>query len=72
MSKPPPPHHHCTVHPIAALDAQCEDCMFTLAQRHPVACREPECLLCGMRDCPLHEPLHYHHDGCPVCVFDAE
>lgn len=26
-----------------------------------------ECLACGERDCPRGEPLHYHHDGCPVC-----
>lgn len=27
-----------------------------------------ECLACGWRDCPHDEPLHYHHDGCPVCA----
>lgn len=26
-----------------------------------------ECLACGARACPHHEPLHYHHDGCPAC-----
>lgn len=31
-----------------------------------------ECLVCGERDCPHGEPLHYHHDGCPACVFDEE
>jgi hypothetical protein len=24
-----------------------------------------ECSLCGILDCPLADPLHYHHDGCP-------
>ena len=24
-----------------------------------------EYVICGVRDCPLHDPLHYHHDGCP-------
>lgn len=24
-----------------------------------------ECSLCGILDCPLGDPLHYHHDGCP-------
>ena len=24
-----------------------------------------ECSLCGILDCPLDDPLHYHHDGCP-------
>ena len=27
-----------------------------------------ECLSCGERDCPESEPLHYHHDGCPLCA----
>ncbi len=31
-----------------------------------------ECIACGERDCPHGEPLHYHHDGCPACVFDEE
>lgn len=26
-----------------------------------------DCLACAMRDCPHHEPLHHHHDGCPAC-----
>lgn len=26
-----------------------------------------ECSACAVRDCPEHEPLHYHHDGCPSC-----
>lgn len=30
-------------------------------------CEGDECELCSMRDCPRHEPLHYHHDGCPAC-----
>jgi len=29
-----------------------------------------ECSVCAILDCPAHEPLHYHHDGCPVCSFD--
>ncbi len=36
------------------------------------ACHTNECLACGERDCPHGEPLHYHHDGCPACVFDEE
>ena len=36
-------------------------------------CQKPECIICGWRDCPHHEPLHYHHDGCPACcVEDSE
>ncbi len=30
-------------------------------------CPNDECLVCGVRDCEFHEPLHYHHDGCPSC-----
>ncbi len=26
-----------------------------------------ECIICGQRDCPRGESLHYHHDGCPAC-----
>lgn len=40
------------------------------AKDHPptMECPDPECLVCGVRDCPLGEPLHYHHDGCPACT----
>lgn len=39
---------------------------------HPptVDCPDLECLVCGIRDCPHGEPLHYHHDGCPSCYED--
>ena len=30
-------------------------------------CPVEECVICGVRDCPGREPLHYHHDGCPYC-----
>jgi len=30
-------------------------------------CPVEECMVCGVRDCPGNEPLHYHHDGCPYC-----
>lgn len=32
-------------------------------------CPDMECMVCGMRDCPDREPLHYHHDGCPCCAM---
>lgn len=32
-------------------------------------CRIDECMICGVRDCPHMEPLHYHHDGCPACYW---
>lgn len=30
-------------------------------------CPDPECMECGRLICPHHEPLHFHHDGCPCC-----
>lgn len=33
-------------------------------------CGYSECIICGARDCPHGEPLHYHHDGCPACSED--
>lgn len=43
----------------------CDDCL----QHHtPTSeCTDQECIMCGARDCPHGEPLHYHHDGCPSC-----
>jgi len=32
-------------------------------------CPDAECMICGMRDCPRGEPMHYDKDGCPVCSF---
>ena len=26
-----------------------------------------ECIECSMQHCPHHDPLHFHHDGCPSC-----
>jgi hypothetical protein len=30
-------------------------------------CAVDECVVCSIRECPWHEPLHFHHDGCPAC-----
>lgn len=37
------------------------------SKTHPPAnqCTILECMICGVRDCPEHEPLHYDKDGCP-------
>lgn len=35
-------------------------------------CKVDECMVCGVRDCPYNEPLHYHHDGCPACFQIGE
>lgn len=29
-------------------------------------------MIAGALDCPHHEPLHYHHDGCPAGCDDVE
>ena len=31
------------------------------------SCEDEECMVCGSLICPEGEPLHFHHDGCPVC-----
>jgi hypothetical protein len=31
-------------------------------------CPDMECAHCAARDCPQHDSLHYHHDGCPSCI----
>ena len=33
-------------------------------------CFNEECAACGVAKCPKNEPLHFHHDGCPVCYDD--
>jgi len=35
-------------------------------------CKNDECMICGVRDCPHDEPLHYHHDGCPACYVEKK
>lgn len=35
-------------------------------------CPNDECMICSIRDCPHNEALHYHHDGCPACIFYDE
>lgn len=30
-------------------------------------CGDAECDKCAEIICPEHEPLHFHHDGCPAC-----
>jgi hypothetical protein len=30
-------------------------------------CQDGECSVCAEIVCKHHEPLHFHHDGCPVC-----
>ena len=53
--------------------AECIDCRASWSLRaekiHPPSwvCQTPECAVCGERDCPNREPLHYDKDGCPAC-----
>lgn len=37
-----------------------------------VECSDPECGECARIICPYHEPLHFHHDGCPACAQEDE
>lgn len=30
-------------------------------------CKDGECSVCAEIICKHHEPLHFHHDGCPSC-----
>lgn len=30
-------------------------------------CQDAECSVCAEIVCKHHEPLHFHHDGCPAC-----
>lgn len=39
----------------------------TIHELHATKCEDAECLLCGVLSCPLGEPMHFHHDGCPAC-----
>jgi hypothetical protein len=34
---------------------------------HIHTCKEDECSVCSIVSCPHDEPLHHHHDGCPIC-----
>lgn len=34
-------------------------------------CSDGECLACARIVCPYHEPLHFHHDGCPACSIEV-
>lgn len=29
-------------------------------------CPDAECSKCGEIICPLGDPMHFHHDGCPA------
>jgi len=31
-----------------------------------------ECSKCGVICCPLKDPMHFHHDGCPSCTVEAD
>lgn len=50
--------------PEAVVDVEKEQCSGNIetCQLHG-----GECGFCGERDCPVGDPFHYHHDGCPSC-----
>lgn len=47
------------------------DILPELVENHPPPptdeCDDQECEICSYRDCPHHDVMHYHHDGCPSC-----
>jgi hypothetical protein len=34
-------------------------------------CPGVECSECAVICCPHGDPLHFHHDGCPACLFSV-
>lgn len=34
-------------------------------------CDIDECEVCSVIICPYADPLHFHHDGCPVCEYSV-
>ena len=38
--------------------------------RHKSKCKDYECLICSVMDCPHGDLIHNHHDGCPSCVLE--
>lgn len=36
-------------------------------------CDDPECGICAQIMCPVGDPMHFHHDGCPSCArYESE
>jgi hypothetical protein len=69
----PPPSAHF----VKTTEVSDEAVAMEYSQRlrtHPTAeaCPVDECSFCAVRDCPDGEPLHYHHDGCPMCSTLSE
>jgi len=58
---------HCQVTRVSKLTG-IEKTPYPITHPHANVCKEDECEICGVRDCPNGNPLHYHHDGCPVCT----
>lgn len=42
-------------------------------EAHPPTkdCPDPECMVCGARDCKFHDETHYWHGGCASCYADS-
>lgn len=49
-----------------------DDRLFVARHDDNVSCTDSSCYACAQRACPRHEPLHYHHDGCPACWNEAQ
>ena len=44
----------------------------TIHDLHAKTCEDAECLVCGVLSCPMGEPMHFAHDGCPACAIEEE
>lgn len=51
----------------SASDGDEDDVLFLPHHDDQLSCTDSSCYACAQRACPHHEPLHYHHDGCPAC-----
>lgn len=65
-----PPEVVAEKHPYADIRARVPGHPAAYDPTDRASCQDDECLVCGLRDCPHGEPLHYHHDGCPACWLD--
>ena len=59
----------CGVGPLDL--ARPEEKLKEIHRLHAESCEDSECLLCGVLSCPVGEPMHFHHDGCPACPAPA-
>lgn len=62
-------HHKLCPQSVEAFDKFPCFCEPSHIDGPPENCPANECMICAVTWCPSKEPLHFHHDGCPVCSF---